>query len=516
MKGHDKLYAEPDAPTLIELEPHEKRLVIASTNDVHGNYRPELVSFKDEHQKDSQYTRIGGVDVINNYFKILRQTYSNVVLVDSGDIFSNAGQISMTREFYSFLKYDALTVGLRDFNLKVPAQIGKSSDMFQNFAMASDVPLIMSNLYDLKTARGVEWKGTKSHHIKDIAGIRVGIIGLIPDDIVNQTPVNNRVGLFVENMLQSTLRHARLLRSLGADLIVVLSHQGLDCYSELSAKEKLSPLKVNFEPTAEGVCETQSVLGQFLERLPPHLVDVVIGGRNHQKMANYVNGTLVMSGFPDGKSFNYAELVIDTKTNKIVQEKSVVHQPVFFCHDFFKTTNDCFTEDTSVNHKERIPATFLGKPIERDLSLEKKFPGLSGDKTALHQHTINVPQSLAFFKADISFVPQNSGETQLYIIVMKGRDLLRILEEEYNLNRKDLWQPSPFAFDNSELTITISGNELKMDGEYRVLTDLESLQNHYSLLNHFGKLKSEALANFSWKSVTAEDSVTSTLAAQTR
>src|SRR5690606_1481839 len=99
----------------------------------------------------------------------------------------------------------------------------------KQFARSSSTPLVLSNLIELKTARQVEWKGAVPYVMKDLGDVKVGIIGLLPDDIATLTPVDNRVGLFVEGMLQSTLRQARLLRSLGADIIVVLTHQGIPC-----------------------------------------------------------------------------------------------------------------------------------------------------------------------------------------------------------------------------------------------------------------------------------------------
>src|SRR5690606_23644073 len=181
---------------------------------------------------------------MKNYFSILREYYKNVVLVDSGDLLADANSGKTVNDFYSFLNYDAMTIGLRDFNIKVPESIGSSANLFKNFAKVGKVPLLVSNLYELKTARVVEWEGTKPYIIKEVNGVKVGILGLIPDDIVGQTPVNNRVGLFVENMLQSTLRHARLLRSLGAEVIVVITHQGIDFASELAHKSKLPLMKV--------------------------------------------------------------------------------------------------------------------------------------------------------------------------------------------------------------------------------------------------------------------------------
>jgi hypothetical protein len=103
-----------------------------------------------------------------------------------------------------------------------------------------------------------------------------------------------------------------------------------------------------------------------LKRLPPQLVDVVVGGRGEDKIANFVNGVLVLGGFSKGNSLNFSEFVINTKTRKLNLEKTVVHQPVMFCHEFFKETNDCFTEDKTVNHKDRIKAQFLGTEINSE------------------------------------------------------------------------------------------------------------------------------------------------------
>lgn len=510
LKGHQELYSEPEKPKLQSLGADEKRVIIASTNDLHGNYEAESISFEDDKNKKDLKIKIGGQSVIQDHFRILRETYKNVVLVDSGDIFSKANDLDSVQNFYAKNGYDALTVGLRDFNLKISSDVTSNAQLFQKFAKSSKVPVLLTNLYELKTARVVEWEGTKSHIIKDVNGVKVGIIGLIPDDIVNQTPVNNRVGLYVENMLQSTLRHARLLRSLGADVIVVLTHQGIDCVSELALEAKLPVMKVNFEPQRSKICDLKNVLGEFLERLPRDLVDVVIGGRNHMKMANFVNGTLVMGGFNDGRSFSYAEFVVNTKNKKIVAEKTIAHQPVFFCQEFFKETNDCFHEDESVDHKIRVPATFLGKPIGvANVAMEERI------NVSTPVQPVAVSKTLVQFKADLSYVPESSGETQLFVMAITGRELVKVLEEDYNHDRKDDWQPSPFLLKDEELTISIAGVELDLKKTYRILTDLESLQKHRPLIKQVRNYEAEALMNHSWSSI-EEDSVSSQLAAQSR
>ena len=512
LKGHTELYSEPNEPKIQKLGEFQKRVVIAATNDIHGHYQTHELAFKDEHEANLQTMRMGGVDTMEAYFKILRDSYSNVVLVDSGDIFANSHSSNTVKEFYRTLRYDALTVGLSDFNLKLPQDVTSSTELFKKFSKTSPTPLLVSNLYELKTGRVVEWEGAKPYLIKDVDGVKVGIIGLIPDDIVALTPVNNRVGLFVESMLQSTLRNARLLRSLGADLIVVLTHQGIDCNTEQATASKLPLAKVNFEPKRSAACNLKGVLGEYLERLPPHLVDVVVGGRNHQKMANFVNGTLVMGGFPDGKSFNYAEFVINTKTKRIDPDATVVHQPVLFCQEFFSETKDCFTEDSSVNHKNRIPATFLGKPIS--------FPKTSPVKETTSTSPIELKDAargLVSFTADVVYASETAGESQLFVVSMNGKDLMKILEEDFNRGHKNQWMPSPYLVQGNELQLLIGGLDVEPVKTYRILTDLESIQSHPGLLKNISNNENQSFMNYSWASfIQDKDSINTRMAAQAR
>jgi 2',3'-cyclic-nucleotide 2'-phosphodiesterase (5'-nucleotidase family) len=201
-KGHEELYSEPS--DIAEAPKNLKRIVIAATNDMEGAYAPQSLEYSDASGSGS--IQVGGVDFISSYFNILRKKYSNVLLLDSGDIFSSeASQASTVGEFYSALGYDAVTIGLSDFNVKIPKGQNNNTNFFKAFAKTSKTPLLLSNLYDLKSGMVVEWEGSHAYIMKEIDGTKIGIIGLVPDDVVSQTPVDNRVGLYVESMLQSTL-----------------------------------------------------------------------------------------------------------------------------------------------------------------------------------------------------------------------------------------------------------------------------------------------------------------------
>jgi hypothetical protein len=504
IKGHEELYSEPNKLSPKTLSPDEKRVIIVATNDLQGKTNPQKISFKDDFNPIDQAVLIGGDKVMGAYFNILRKNYQHMILVDSGNFLSTDHELSRIGAFYEKLNYDALTVGLNDFNLKVPHKMDSSVSLFKDFAKNSKVPLLLSNLYDLKSARHVEWDGTKSYLLKELDGIKFGIIGLIPDDIPNLTPVNNRVGLYVESMLQGTLKNGRLLRSLGADIIVVLTNQGLDCHSKLMESLKLPASKVNFDPEKKNICDTKNILGEYLQRLPPGLVDVVVGGRTQEKMANFINGIAVMSGYPDGQSFSYTELVVNEKTRKLNAEKTVIHQPVLFCHEFFKETNDCFSDDKSINHLNRTPAKFLGEPISPDND--------SKPWTKENLQSFDLSNKLIDLEADLSYHPKSTGKTQLFILKIKGKDLLKLLEEDYNRGRANDWHPSPFLKVNQEIRISISGVDLELDKTYQILSDLESSQK-----NHFfaKKVSSYDIISFptqSWRNGES-DSVTTRMAA---
>ncbi|MBA2405032.1 MAG: hypothetical protein H0V66_09700 [Bdellovibrionales bacterium] len=492
------------------------RVVIASTNDVHGHYQAHQLEFKDRHTEGKQNIRVGGIDFISNYFKILRGHYGQVLMLDSGDIFSNkAHEMTFVSDFYSILDYDAITVGLKDFNLKLPAKYPSSADFLRDFATKSKTPLILSNLYELKTARVVEWPGTLPYLIREVNGVKIGILGLIPDDIVEQTPIDNRIGLYVESMLQSTLKHSRLLRSLGAEIIVVLTHQGLNCGDEIAQEMKLPLTKVNFEPGRKDVCDLSSKMGDFLNRLPHGLVDVIIGGRNHQKSANIIDSTLVMSGFDNGMSFSYAELYIDKKSKKLNKDLTVVHQPVMFCQEFFKETNDCYTEDSSVDHKVRIPATFLGQKIESDASLLQKFHYYLNGKS---KTTSNVPKNIQsiidFYEGDISYTNAGNNESKLLILNLKGSEISQILEDDYNQGMETNWKPSPFKLSQNSLALTLHGSAIEADKDYKILTSLEEAQKHLGLKKFISRASSKTLNSVSWNEPAMnKDDVTTTLSA---
>jgi hypothetical protein len=221
-----------------------------------------------------------------------------------------------------------------------------------------------------------------------------------------------------------------------------------------------------------------------------------------------------MSGYENGKSISYTELFVDN-TNKLLKDKTVVHQPVMFCQEFFKESSDCYTEDPSVDHKERVPAVFLGEKVEADSFLKKKFNYYFKNNTSKAPPLKRSLQSIMdFHEGDISYSYSENEESKLILLTLKGSEVLSILEDDYNQGMGSKWAPSPFEINQDTLSITISGQLIESDKDYYILTDLNSAQHHFRLKGVISRAKNKSLNHVSWKEPAMDsDNISSVMAA---
>jgi len=500
LQGHLELYSEPDSPKKID-NSKIKRVIIAGTSGIEGHFSPHIIPFND-HSKENQEIAIGGFDAQLAYLKILREEYENVLLFDAGNIFSSQHDFPTILQNYRDLNYDGITFGVHDFNIQLPKPKLTTPEQMKAFAAQTKTPILLSNIFDLKTAKKIDWKGVQPHLIKEINGVKIGILGILPNEVSKLSPFNNRVGLFIEDMLKSTLAEARLLRSMGAQAIIVIINQSIGCGQTLATEAKLAIKKVNFEPKKNNVCNLSSPLGQFLLRLPPRLIDVVITGRTEEKVANYVNGTLVLGAYGQGKSMIYSELFFDSTTNSFLTDQTIVHQPVYFCREFFKETNDCFAEDASIDHNKRIPASFLGKKIE----LDKIQP--SKKSSFIH---INFDKGLEDLHSDIIYKPKEMNQSQIVVVNISGDELIHILEEDVNNGNQQKWYPIQFSSKDDQLEIKFNHEVISAENNYKVATDLETILNNSKLHQLMLETNNEETNHLSWNSFGLEDTISTHL-----
>lgn len=369
--GHHQLYSSPSEDDVTKLATTERRLIIVSTNDLKGQLEAQQESAQDKHSPEKTLVSVGGAEIMARYLEILRSQYpSQVVLVDagnalSGTLVSRSSGAKALVEMFGRLKYDALSLSSQDLaagpTMKAPlSPSGWMPHLFK------DQAVVLSNLLDLKTSKPVEWGKSTPQLLKEINEVKVGFIGLLPDDLPAKLDASVLNGLYVEPAMQAFLKQSRSLRLKGAEVIVLVMHGGIKCGVERAQDKGLPLAKVNFDPRDPKICDNDGALMRFVNELPPGSVDAVITGGGPGKVANFVNGVPVIQAFGQGTSFARVDLVWDVEKKALNSEKTKIHQPTRLCHRFFKETEDCFTEDSSIDHRQLVPARYLEKSIFPD------------------------------------------------------------------------------------------------------------------------------------------------------
>ncbi len=189
------------------------KLTILHTNDWHSRIEP----FPDDGGRNANR---GGVVRRMRLINEVRSTESQVLLLDSGDIFQGtpyfnffAGELEM--KLMTRMGYDAATIGNHDFD-------GGMENLATQMKHA-DFPMLSAN-YDFK---GTPLAGlTEPYKIFDKGGIKVGVFGvgielegLVPDNLYGNTQYLDPI-----DRANNT---AKLLREdKKCDLVVCLSHLG--------------------------------------------------------------------------------------------------------------------------------------------------------------------------------------------------------------------------------------------------------------------------------------------------
>ena len=187
----------------------------------------------------------------------------NVLLLDAGD--ATHGQTIATLvkgesivDIYNAVGYDAMTLGNHDFNY------GKERVL--ELEEMANYPFLAANVFNEDGTPFVE-----RYVIKEVSGVKVGVFGLATPETYYKSHPDNTKGLKIENPIETAKAMVAELEG-KADLIVVLSHLGL-------------------EPASE-----------FTDRMIAYQVpgvDLIIGGHSHTRFSTGIvnNGvTIVQTG----------------------------------------------------------------------------------------------------------------------------------------------------------------------------------------------------------------------------
>lgn len=176
-----------------------------------------LVVVNDIDQMTSETSR-GGLDRVAAVIAGERASKENVLVVHAGDALSPSIMSSIDRgahmvDLLNRIGLDIFVPGNHEFDF------GK--EVFLERMAALDATKLAANLRD---AEGAPIGGFEDHVIREISGVKVGILGVIGD---RARIVSTTGDLVLSPTIQTAFEEARFLRSEGAEFIVAVVHDNI-------------------------------------------------------------------------------------------------------------------------------------------------------------------------------------------------------------------------------------------------------------------------------------------------
>ncbi len=200
------------------------KLVILHTNDVHGRAVADPAG------------KVLGYAAIAQYKKDLEAAGDSVLLLDAGDATQGMPLVNLSMgktaiEFMMAVGYDAMTPGNHEFDWGL--------DNLKQLAGQADFPILSANIVDHLSGE-VVFAANKVFEMPN--GMKVGVFGLTtPETMTKAHPDKVRGIDFLqgEAMYEVAQKQVDELKAAGADVIVLLSHLGMDEESEPNRSQDL-------------------------------------------------------------------------------------------------------------------------------------------------------------------------------------------------------------------------------------------------------------------------------------
>lgn len=286
MKSIFKIIVFINILVVINVYGQPKSLTILHTNDIHAAFIPHEASWL----SDSIKPLIGGFKELEFVVDSIRRN-RNILLLDAGDVMTGnpiteykhkkayGGAIF---EMMNMIGYDAWCPGNHDFDI--------SQENFLKLTKVAKFPTLSANLVNKKNKRHLN---NKDYVIIERGGLKIGIIGIISQQLYNLVNQTNLVGIKVLSP-DETLQKIIDKIDDKTDIIIALSHQG---YRE----DSILATKVNG-------------------------LDLIIGGHSHTRLKNprRINGVLVAQAGSNCE--NLGEINIEVENDRIINHNGKLIQ----------------------------------------------------------------------------------------------------------------------------------------------------------------------------------------------
>lgn len=273
--------------------PDRVQITILGTTDLHGNINPiDYYTNKPDNR---------GLAKVATLIKRIRKEQPNTMLIDSGDTIQGSPLESFHGRknnqppdpmmlVMNSLNYDAMAVGNHEYNFGLK--------VLEKARGEANFPWMSANTYDVAKQQ----PHYKPYIVKEIAGVRIGVLGLTTPGIPNWDNPPNYAGLEFHEPVSEARKWVPMLRDKEkCDLVVIAMHMGLD--EDLRTGE-VSPGQVPHENEAI----------EIAKEVPG--VDVIFMGHTHREVPSlYINGVLLTQANYWGKHLARADLYLQKSSN---------------------------------------------------------------------------------------------------------------------------------------------------------------------------------------------------------
>lgn len=278
--------------SLLTSGPHFKKIVIAHTNDIHGRAWPFL-------REDGNW--MGGYAAQARVVSQLKQEAENdnaaFFLLSAGDVNTGVPESDFAEakpdfEAMNLMGYDAMAVGNHDLD--------RGLSLLEKQKAWANFPFLTANIKS-KSPTIEPWLASV---LVEKQGVRVGIIGVTTDQLLNLILTEHAKKLTVQHPKIATQKEIQKLKQQGAELILVLSHLGV---------------------AQSGLGLHQYVMNddRKLARSLPE-IDLIVGGHSHTFLESGLleGDTLIVQAGYRGDFLGKVELLWDPNEKRVVSKKA--------------------------------------------------------------------------------------------------------------------------------------------------------------------------------------------------
>lgn len=287
-----------------------QKITVLYTNDVHGGIPRTEATFM-----NPQFPpKIGAAPAVAHYVKNVREQAEaegfGVLLIDEGDFFSGTPVGSKTAgaaviEYMNAIGYDLMTVGNHDFD--------KSYTELEKRAAEADFPFLGANIVD---DSGKIAHFLKPYIIKDIYGIKVGILGIGTAVTPSMSFPEHVKGLTFLPEIETAKKWIPIMKDEGADIIILSTHSWTPYERDKEAAELQEKILKGDWPDEDKI----GAPGMEIAVSVPG-IDVMFTGHVHKGFEkpyeDPINHTLIFQNYGNGTNLGHVNFYIHKKTKTL-------------------------------------------------------------------------------------------------------------------------------------------------------------------------------------------------------